>query len=228
MTLLILATPQPAQARASSRGCSGRGAVEALPDGVELAPETGETFAENALAKARAGRRGDRARGDRRRLGDRRGRARRRARRALGALRRRARDRRGEPRAADRARAGRQRAGLRLRDRLRRSGAAASSGVFEGRCEGRWPRRRAASGGFGYDPVFVPDERRRAHDGRARAPPRRTRSATAASRCGRSRRGTAARTRRRGSEQVDRRGDADRERPRPGSRGSARAAARGR
>ena len=30
--------------------------------------------------------------------------------------------------------------------------------VFEGRCEGRMADRRRGSGGFGYDPVFVPDE----------------------------------------------------------------------
>jgi XTP/dITP diphosphohydrolase len=30
--------------------------------------------------------------------------------------------------------------------------------VFEGRCEGRMAERRRGSGGFGYDPVFVPDE----------------------------------------------------------------------
>jgi XTP/dITP diphosphohydrolase len=30
--------------------------------------------------------------------------------------------------------------------------------VFEGRCEGRMAERRRGSAGFGYDPVFVPDE----------------------------------------------------------------------
>jgi len=30
--------------------------------------------------------------------------------------------------------------------------------VFEGRCEGRMAAQRRGSGGFGYDPVFVPDE----------------------------------------------------------------------
>ena len=30
--------------------------------------------------------------------------------------------------------------------------------LFEGRCEGRWRPSRAASGGFGYDPAFVPDD----------------------------------------------------------------------
>ena len=30
--------------------------------------------------------------------------------------------------------------------------------VFEARCEGRLLRERRGSGGFGYDPIFVPDE----------------------------------------------------------------------
>ena len=41
--------------------------------------------------------------------------------------------------------------------------------VFHGRCEGRLIEQPRGDGGFGYDPVFVPDgpQRRRAHDGRA-------------------------------------------------------------
>ena len=41
--------------------------------------------------------------------------------------------------------------------------------VFEARCEGRLLDERRGSGGFGYDPAFVPDDtaRRRADDGRA-------------------------------------------------------------
>ena len=30
--------------------------------------------------------------------------------------------------------------------------------LFEGRCAGAWRRARAASGGFGYDPAFLPDD----------------------------------------------------------------------
>jgi XTP/dITP diphosphohydrolase len=33
-----------------------------------------------------------------------------------------------------------------------------SEHVFEGRCEGRLLRERHGSGGFGYDPIFVPDD----------------------------------------------------------------------
>ena len=40
--------------------------LEPLPPGVELPPEDGATFADNALIKARAARRGDRRGGDRR------------------------------------------------------------------------------------------------------------------------------------------------------------------
>ncbi len=33
-----------------------------------------------------------------------------------------------------------------------------SERLFEARCEGRLLRRRRGSGGFGYDPIFVPDD----------------------------------------------------------------------
>ena len=36
--------------------------------------------------------------------------------------------------------------------------AAGAEHVFEARCEGRLLRERHGSGGFGYDPIFVPDE----------------------------------------------------------------------
>ena len=63
-----------------------------------LPPEDGETFAENALAKARAAAAATGMRCDRRRLRNRRRRARRPARGPLGPLRRRRCERRGEPR----------------------------------------------------------------------------------------------------------------------------------
>ena len=50
------------------------------------------------------------------------------------------------------------------------AGPAAEELVAEGRCEGRLAHDPRGDGGFGYDPAFVPDEpRRRAHDGRADA-----------------------------------------------------------
>ena len=80
--------------------------LEPLPVDVVLPPETGATFAENALAR-RAPPPSAPAADDRRRLGDRGRGARRRPRRALGALRRPGRDRRGQPRAPARRGAGR-------------------------------------------------------------------------------------------------------------------------
>lgn len=51
---LVLATRNPHKAREFERLLDGRHRIEPLPGEVELPPETGETFAENALAKARA------------------------------------------------------------------------------------------------------------------------------------------------------------------------------
>ena len=77
--------------------------------------------------------------------------------------------------------------------------------VFEGRCTGRLAAEPRGAGGFGYDPAFLPDD---GPTGREPAPrrwpssptSRRTRSATAAARRVRCSRG---------SEQVDRRRDRD-------------------
>ena len=49
------------------------------------------------------------------------------------------------------------RAGVRVRDRLRRSRAGPGA-VFEGRCTGRLAAAPRGSGGFGYDPAFDPDD----------------------------------------------------------------------
>jgi XTP/dITP diphosphohydrolase len=52
---LVLATRNPHKIREFSRLLTpGRVALDALPDGLRLPPEDGETFAENALGKARA------------------------------------------------------------------------------------------------------------------------------------------------------------------------------
>ena len=56
--------------------------------------------------------------------------------------------------------AGRQRAALRLRAGLRRSGERARADVLRLLHAGRWRPSRAASGGFGYDPAFLPDAER--------------------------------------------------------------------
>ena len=128
-----------------------------LDEGVQLPPETGETFAENALIKARAAHEhsgrpaiADDSGIEAARSGG--------ARRALGALRRRGRERRGEPRAPD-ARAGvrgRSPGRLRLRDRAHRR--RRRRAPVRGSLRGDAGPRAARLGGFGYDPAFVPDD----------------------------------------------------------------------
>ena len=138
---------QAARVRAAARRRGEALELDALPDDVELPPEDGETFAENALGKARAAARGDGRVEHRRRLRHRGGGARRRAGRALGALR--GEDATDEENLAKLLREAPAGSALRVRvrDRLRRPGERASSGVFEGRCAGRAGRaRRAASG----------------------------------------------------------------------------------
>ena len=142
----------PAQARASA------GSSRRCPRTVILPPEDGETFAENALGQGARRGAGARAAEHRRRLGHRGRRARRRAGGALGALRGRAAQRDEEN----------------LAKLLREAPAgsaleyvcviayvdprAATERVFEGRCAGRLAASRGASGGFGYDPAFLPDD----------------------------------------------------------------------
>ncbi len=74
--------------------------------------------------------------------------------------------------------------GVRVRDRVRRPDG--EEHVFEGRCEGTLAHEPRGSGGFGYDPAFVPADR---HDGRTMAElsrRRRTPSAIAAAQLARS------------------------------------------
>ena len=164
---LLLATRNAHKLREFAR-LAGPHAIDPLPDDVELPPEDGATFAENALGKARAAAAATGRVGDRRRLGHRGGRARRPARDPLGALRRRARERRREPRQAAARGAGRQPARLRLRARLRRPGQRRGARSSRSAAPARSRPTRAASGGFGYDPAFLPDDGApRPHDGRA-------------------------------------------------------------
>ena len=51
---LLLATHNEHKRREFERLLAGRFEIETLPEGVELPPEDGDTFAENALGKARA------------------------------------------------------------------------------------------------------------------------------------------------------------------------------
>ena len=130
-------------------------ALEPLPDEIELPPETGETFEENALIKARAAAEATEPPVDRRRLRDRGRGAGRPPRRALRPLRRRARHRRREPRQA--ARRGRRPArACATSARSPTSSPATAPRTVEGTCEGRMAEAPRGDGGFGYDPVFVP------------------------------------------------------------------------
>jgi XTP/dITP diphosphohydrolase len=132
---LLLASRNPHKAREFGALLEGVEVV-ALPDGVELPPETGDTFEANALPKARAAR-------------------------FAGAD------------ASD-------------ADNLARLVAEAPAGsalayvcvialvdpetgeerTFEGRCTGTMAPQPRGSGGFGYDPIFIPDDR---DDGRTMA-----------------------------------------------------------
>jgi XTP/dITP diphosphohydrolase len=132
--------------------------VDALPEAVQLPPETGETFAENALGKARA------------------------AAAATGRVT--IADDSGIESAALDGRPGVYSArfagpdasdGENLAKLLREAPAGSALAyvcaiayvdparglerVFEGRCTGTLAARPRGAGGFGYDPAFVPDER---------------------------------------------------------------------
>ena len=152
---MILATRNPHKLH-EVRRMLGEEQVEALPDDVQLGPEVGETFAANALAKARtaAAATGLAAIADDSGI----------CAQALG----------GAPgvRSARFAREGasdqenldllieRVPAGSALAYVCVIAFADPASGeerTFEGRCTGTMAAAPAGSGGFGYDPVFVPD-----------------------------------------------------------------------
>jgi XTP/dITP diphosphohydrolase len=131
--------------------------LEALPDSVILPPEDGETFAENALGKARAAAAGT----GRASIADDSGIAA----AALGG----APGVRSARYAGEQASDGENLAKL-LREAPAGSGleyvcvvayvdpAGAIERVFEGRCGGRLAGEPRGEGGFGYDPAFLPDE----------------------------------------------------------------------
>ncbi len=129
-----------------------------LPDEVELPPEEGETFADNALGKARAAHAAtgmatiaDDSGIEARALGGRPGvRSARYAGPEAGDeenLERLLRDLAG---AADRS--------VAYVCALAYVDAGGAEHVFEGRCEGQLADEPRGSGGFGYDPAFVPDD----------------------------------------------------------------------
>jgi XTP/dITP diphosphohydrolase len=156
----VLATHNPHKLREFGRLLEPAGIpLEPLPVGIELPPENGATFAENALLKARAA-------------------ARETGRTAIAddsgieaeALS-------GAPGVRSARYAGMGASDEQNLQKLIREAPAGSrvryvcalayvdplSGeeqVFFGHCEGRLAASRRGSGGFGYDPVFVPEEKR--------------------------------------------------------------------
>ena len=132
--------------------------LEPLPPGVELPPEDGATFADNALIKARAARRatGEEAIADDSGIDA----------RALGAAPGVRSARFAGPDATDEQNLNKL---LRELDHSEDRAVAyvcviahvdehGDEALFEGRCEGTLAREPRGSGGFGYDPAFVPDD----------------------------------------------------------------------
>ena len=153
---LILATRNPHKLREFTRLLSAT-AVEALPDSVELPPETGATYAENAAPKARAAAAGT----GRAAIADDSGIEA----EAIG----------GRPGVRSARYAGEHASdaeNLALLIEQVPPGSALTyvcaliyvdpaSGeerLFEGRCHGAMAREPRGTRGFGYDPVFVPDD----------------------------------------------------------------------
>ena len=152
---LVLASGNPHKLRELGRLMAGH-ELEPLPDGVELPPETGSTFAENALLKARAAA----AATGRPAIADDSGIEA----AALG----------GAPGVRSARYAGEDASDHENLEKLLREvpddgdrrvayvcalafvDADRSEQLVEGRCEGRLAHRPRGTGGFGYDPAFVP------------------------------------------------------------------------
>ena len=152
---LVLATRNGHKLREFERIAAGRVAIDPLPDGVALPPEDGETFAENALGKARtaAAATGCVAIADDSGIEA----------AALGGL----------PGVRSARFAGPEATDAENLAKLLREAPAGSplayvcaiayvdpatgeERVFEGRCAGTVAAAPAGSGGFGYDPAFLP------------------------------------------------------------------------
>ncbi|MGE5856969.1 MAG: RdgB/HAM1 family non-canonical purine NTP pyrophosphatase [Solirubrobacterales bacterium] len=167
MSALLVATRNEHKLRELREALPGI-ELEPLPPGVELPPEEGETFAENALGKARAAHTatGQAAVADDSGI----------AAYGLG----------GRPGVRSARYAGEgasdeenlakllDEVGAQENRRVAYVCAIAlvdedgSETLFEGRCEGTLAREPRGSGGFGYDPAFVPDDTG-THDGRTMA-----------------------------------------------------------
>ncbi len=157
---LVLATRNPHKVREIRRLLAPAGiAVEALPPGIDLPPENGDTFEANALPKARAAA----AATGRRSIADDSGIE---AEALDGAPGVRS-ARYAGPTADDEENLAKLMREARPGSRLRYVCALAYADpergeerVFYGYCRGRLSSERRGSGGFGYDPAFLPDKER--------------------------------------------------------------------
>jgi XTP/dITP diphosphohydrolase len=155
---LIVATRNEHKLRELSQMLGGA-RLEPLPEAVELPPEDGESFADNALIKARAAHKAT----GRAAVADDSG---------IEAA-----DLGGEPGVRSARYAGEGASDRQNLDKLLRDVAAAAGGreiayvcvlayvneageegTFEGRCEGILAEQPRGTGGFGYDPAFLPAE----------------------------------------------------------------------
>lgn len=152
---LVLATHNPHKAREFARLLHGV-KLDPLPRDVELPPETGDTFAANALGKARAAA----AATGRAAIADDSGIEA----EALGGRPGVRSARFAGPRATDAENLAQLRAqapagsGLRYVCVLAHATPDGQEHTFEGSCDGTLAGEERGSGGFGYDPVFVPDD----------------------------------------------------------------------
>jgi XTP/dITP diphosphohydrolase len=157
MSALVLATRNDHKLRELREALPGI-EIDPLPDEVELPPETGETFAENALGKARAAHQatgraaiaddsGIAAYG----LGGRPG---------VRSARYAGEDATDEENLAKLLEevAGQDDRGVAYVCAIALVGEDGSESMFEGRCEGTLTDEPRGTGGFGYDPAFVPDD----------------------------------------------------------------------
>jgi XTP/dITP diphosphohydrolase len=155
VSALVLATRNDHKVREFARLLDGV-SVAPLPAGVDVPPETGATFADNALMKARsaATATGRAAVADDSGIGAEALEWRPGVRSARFA---------GED-ATDEANLARLRAEVPAGSRLRYTcviahvAADGAETLFEGVCDGAMSAERRGTGGFGYDPVFVPDD----------------------------------------------------------------------
>lgn len=157
MTPLVLSTRNDHKLRELREALPGF-QIDPLPEEVELPPETGETFAENAMGKARAAQ----AATGRTAIADDSGIA------AYGLG--------GRPGVRSARYAGEDATDEENLEKLLREvgdgddrrvayvcaialvGDDGSESLFEGRCEGVLAEKPRGTGGFGYDPAFVPDD----------------------------------------------------------------------